>query len=499
MLSQFQRMGSGCGIEIRGDDLHVIAVKSRRAGLTVLGSTKIERFRNRPAAEWGAEYADFLVASGLSHVSATVSLPRRDVIVRQIQLPPMKEKERAAAVLYQLDALHPFAEDEVFHAYSVLDTRAQGPTPVVVVVAEREIVTHYADLFEEAGIAIAAFTVAASSLRAALQLRQDRMATPLLLMNREGTKLEVYGESTGRPVLNVEFNLGAVPADRALQLAEADLRLERGESAALILTGEPIEVEPSGALTLTSPTEVFPVPLSAPSDFDLAIDIQSLATAIESACPRLGWGANLLPADRRQTDSRLVWAPTAVLVGLLVILAAGFLLRPVIQNRAYAASIEEKLVALEEVVASAESSRVATADVRERVAVLEGLGGRTTQDLRILSEMANLLPASAWLQTMTLDDDGIRLNGEARSAAPLLGILNQANTVEGFAFGSSLVQRNEKERFEIVALRGAVGALPTDQTSFDDANPVEEPIAPDSDLEPTDPPETVTATDGEAP
>jgi len=113
--------------------------------------------------------------------------------------------------------------------------------------------------------------------------------------------------------------------------------------------------------------------------------------------------------------------------------------------------------------------------------------------------MANLLPASAWLQSMTLDDDGIRLNGEARNAAPLLGILNQANTVEGFAFGSSLVQRNEKERFEIVALRGTVGALPTDQTSFDDANPVEEPIAPDSDLEPTDPPETVTATDGEAP
>ena len=240
MLSQLQRMGSGCGIEIRGDDLHVIAVKSRPAGLTVLGSTKIEGFRGRPAAEWGAEYADFLVACGLSHVSATVSLPRRDVIVRQIQLPPMKEKERAAAILYQLDALHPFAEDEVFHAYAVLDAQAQGPPPVVVVVAEREIVTHYADLFEEAGIAVAAFTVAASSLRAALQLRQDRMATPLLLMNREGAELEVYGESTGRPVLNVEFNLGAVPADRALQLAEADLRLERGESAALILTGEPM-------------------------------------------------------------------------------------------------------------------------------------------------------------------------------------------------------------------------------------------------------------------
>lgn len=468
MFSQFQRIGSGCGIEIRGEDLHVVAVKSRRAGLEVLGSTKIENFRERPAAEWGAEYADFLLSSGLSHVSATVSLPRQDVIVRQIQLPTMKEKELAAAVGYQLDALHPFADDEVFHAYAVMGGSSDGPAPVVVVIAERDVVNHYADLFQEAGIAVSAFSVAASSLRAALQLRQDRSDTPLLVMNRDGEDLEVYGESAGRPALNIEFNLGAVSPERAVQLAEADLRLEQGESASLVLTGEPLAIESTESLELTSPAEVFPVPLAAPADFDLAADIQSLSTAIESACPKLGWGANLLPIDRRQTDSRLLWVPTAVLAGMLVLLAAGFLLRPMIQNRAYAATIEEQLAALEDVVASTENNRVATADVRERVAILEVLAGRTTQDLRIISETSSILPASAWLQLMTVDDDGIRLTGEAASAAPLLGILNQARTVEDVAFSTSLVQRNEKERFEIRGSRAAVGVFPTGEIPVDD-------------------------------
>ena len=112
--------------------------------------------------------------------------------------------------------------------------------------------------------------------------------------------------------------------------------------------------------------------------------------------------------------------------------------------------------------------------------------------------MANLLPASAWLQSMTLDDDGIRLNGEAQNAAPLLGILSQAQTVEDFAFGGSLVQREDKERFEIVAVRGAVGALPSGVTSFDGAARAEEQAEPDSTPEPVESLEPGTDTAAEA-
>jgi len=481
MLSQFQRIGSGCGIEIRGEDLHVVAVKSRRAGLTVLGSAKIENFRERPATEWGREYADFLTSCGFAHVSATVSLSREDVIVRQIQLPPMGEKERASAVRYQLDGLHPFAEDEVFHAYAVLAAEAKGPSSVVVVIAEQKTVTHYADLFEEAGIAVAAFTVSASSLRAALKLRTDRLSTPLLVVNRSGQDLEIYGESAGRAALSVEFDLGAVPAGRALQLAEADLRLDRGETAVLVLSGEPLDVDPANALTPASVGEIFPVPVSAPADFDLSRDLQSLATAVESACPRLGWGANLLPLDRRRTDSRLVWIPTAVLAGLLVLLGIGFLLRSTIQNRAYAALIEQRLAALQDVVDSAESNREEAAEVRERIEVLEGQAARTLQDLRIVSEISTLLPPSAWLQSLTVNDEGIRLSGETANAAPLLGVLNQARTVQGVAFATSLVRREDKERFEITAQRGIPGAQPIaapDAAAVPAAAPAEAETAP---------------------
>jgi Tfp pilus assembly protein PilN len=286
------------------------------------------------------------------------------------------------------------------------------------------------------------------------------MATPLLVVNREGQDLEVYGESAGRAALSVEFDLAAVPAERALQLAEADLRLDRGETAVLVLAGEPLDVDAANALTPASVSEVFPVPVSAPAGFDLSRDLQSLAVAVESACPRLGWGANLLPVERRRSDSRLVWIPTAVLAGLLVLLGIGFLLRSTIQNRAYAAVIEQRLAALQEVVDSTESNREEAAEVREKIAVLEGQASRTLQDLRIVSEISTLLPASAWLQSLTVDDAGVRLSGETANAAPLLGVLNQARTVQGVAFATSLVRREGKERFEITAQRGSPDARP---------------------------------------
>ena len=44
-INQFFRLGTGCGIEIRGNELRIVVVRSRRAGVDVLGYLKIENFR----------------------------------------------------------------------------------------------------------------------------------------------------------------------------------------------------------------------------------------------------------------------------------------------------------------------------------------------------------------------------------------------------------------------------------------------------------------------
>ena len=79
-----QAFGSGIGIQIGGSHLEVAAARVRPSRIRVLGRLTIENFVTRPAAEWGSEYARFLKSLGIGHLSATVLLPRGEVIVRQL-------------------------------------------------------------------------------------------------------------------------------------------------------------------------------------------------------------------------------------------------------------------------------------------------------------------------------------------------------------------------------------------------------------------------------
>ena len=58
--------GSGVGIEIGATDLEVAATRVRPTGIQVLGRLTLENYAQRPAAEWGAEYARFLKTAGRS-------------------------------------------------------------------------------------------------------------------------------------------------------------------------------------------------------------------------------------------------------------------------------------------------------------------------------------------------------------------------------------------------------------------------------------------------
>ncbi len=69
--------GTGFGIAIGERNLEAAIVKARPSGVTLVATATIYGFRNRPAAEWGAELLKFVAASGETRLAATpVLLPR---------------------------------------------------------------------------------------------------------------------------------------------------------------------------------------------------------------------------------------------------------------------------------------------------------------------------------------------------------------------------------------------------------------------------------------
>jgi hypothetical protein len=106
-VRKFLAFGSGVGIEITGprgaETLRISAVRVRPTGSRVMGGFSIENAAQQPAAEWGQVYSAFVKKLGLKHIVATVLVPREDVILRQVLVPGVSDKDLPAAIVLQRD------------------------------------------------------------------------------------------------------------------------------------------------------------------------------------------------------------------------------------------------------------------------------------------------------------------------------------------------------------------------------------------------------------
>ncbi len=247
----------------------------------------IDDFPHQPAGVWGTDYAAFLRRLDLRYVSATVLLPRQDLIVRQLAFPGVSGRDLASAVRFQLDGLHPYPEDDVIADWA----RLPGTSIVLVAIARRAVIERYATMFAEAGIKISSFTCSAAAIRSALRLFNAGPAPEILAFERAtgetgAGRVEFYGESPAHPLFSASFDVDEESGEERLAaLARAELRLDPA-----------IEARPLRELLSAEPALPY-------------------AAALASACPRLCLGLNLLPADQRQTSSRMQWIPSAALGG----------------------------------------------------------------------------------------------------------------------------------------------------------------------------------------
>jgi hypothetical protein len=393
--------GSGVGIEIGAVDLEVAATRVRPTGIQVLGRLTVEKYAQRPAAEWGAEYAAFLKAAGAERISATVLLPRREVIVRQLALPGVAPKDIEGAIRFQLDSLHPYGDDEVVWGWSPL---AYGS--VLVGIARRDAVDRYVSLFAEAGVAVASFTFSAAAVHAAIRLNGiAELGEGFVALSRSAAgAVEVYGESRSRPLFSAEFDLAP---QRAASLALSELRLAPDT--------EPRTLE-----------EILPKPDVNPVANDLSRNALPYATALAGACPRLAPAANVLPPEHRRFNSRAVFVPTMVLATLLLLVAGSMAAYSSWSEKQYLKQLNAEIAKLEPLRRRADAVDRQTALARGRAQLLDQFRKQTRMDLDALNEMTRLMEPPAWTNSISLEREVVRITGDAPQTSPYTKILDSS-------------------------------------------------------------------------
>jgi Tfp pilus assembly protein PilN len=427
VLKKFAAFGSGIGIEIAGprgsESLRITAVRVRPAGVRVLGRLTIEDFPHQPAGVWGSDYAAFLRKLDLRHVPATVLVPRQDVILRQLSLPGVGDKDLDSAIRFQFDGLHPYPEDDVISSWA----RLLGTSTVLIAIARRAEIGRYATAFSEAGVKLGGFTCSAAAIHSSLRLFGQTPPSPTLLFEENDGALELYGESPAHPLFSARFDSSAAP--RAAELACAELRIEPG-------------TEPK-PLASAFPTGISGGP------------VLPYCAALASACPRLSLALNLLPAERRDTSSRSVWIPATALAVLVAMLAGTLFAMPAYQDHRYERSLQSEIAKVEPGARRAAAVERDTDTLRKRTILLDDFRRRSKLDMDVLEEMTRLLPPQVWLNLLDLNRTQVAIAGETDQAAPLLKLIDGSPYFEASEFLVPPTRAANGETFRIRTNREA--------------------------------------------
>jgi Tfp pilus assembly protein PilN len=413
---RYLAFGSAAGIEIGERDMHAAIVRARPSGATVAATLRIADFRTRPPKDWGSEYHHWLKQHGEKHLSATIVLPRREVIVRQAAMPGVTKKDLPSAVSYQIDSLHPYGEEEVAYGWS-----PAGPGSVAVGMIREGALEKYIRMFQDAGIPVAGFTFSASAIYAALRLYGPAPTEFAAWREDESGAVEIYGESPARSIFSAGFD---VPPARALALARAELRLP-----------------PENARTFES---VLPQSRNVATVSPLAY-AAGLASIASWRTPY----ANLLPAEKRTVRSRARWVPTIVLG--LALLAAGSALFAYqqIRRQRYIGELSAEIAKVQPLAMRADALDRRTAEHRQRIKLLDLYRKRPQGDIDVLAELSRLLPTPVWTQSIDINEDTVTIAGEADQAAPLLKVLDSSPLFQNSEFQMGLMKTLQTETFRI--------------------------------------------------
>jgi general secretion pathway protein L len=180
---------------------------------------------------------------------------------------------------------------------------------------------------------------------------------------------------------------------------------------------------------------------------DRGAAVLALAVATGARRPIL----NLLPPEARPwspSREQLVSAGVAAVAALLGLTLA---LTHAMTTERYLGRVTQEIHRLEPEAKAVEALAADLARKRRLLGALESVQAASIQALPVLHELTETMPASAWLQALVMDRQGVELTGQSEAASTLIPLLEASPRLERVEFTSPVTKTQNKEQFRIRA------------------------------------------------
>ena len=431
------------GLALRDGQVDVVALRER------LGKPRLLTAFSVPADEdTAAAIRRQLQEAGVRGRHARVALPRRAVVAKAVELPPVPGADVRQMVGFELERHLPFPPGEALFDFEVLSSEAGRPLRVLLVAVERRSQERIRQILGDAGLTPRFVGVGIHSL-ARLVAGHAGRGRIVLWLDASDAELAVVVQ--GRIVASRAFPVPDAP-DRGRAL-EAEIRRtlaalpesERSEIAEIVFEGLPppaLEVEALPVRFGIDP----PAGLSVAED----VSLPALAVALQRG-DRKARPANLLPDDLRPRPFPWPLAATAAVALFTLAIGAAIPTVSFVRERRALAALDARIARLAPEVQRAERRLADVERARRELATLREFEERGLHPLPVLRELTDTIPGDAWLTNFSVDRNGLELGGFANAASQLIPLLEASPSLERVEFTSPVTKGRDREQFRLRA------------------------------------------------
>ena len=456
---------SSVGIEARQEDLVISCLKSNFSGGVFTHFKRIAAYRTRDPEEVRKEIERYFKSQGLSRDRIVLGIPRVDAIIRHLDLPREVEDNLKQVVLYQVQSYEPSEEDKYYFDYvSMNPKQTDKRLQILLVMVKKAVFDAHLELMLKFGIRPATVTVGSVAL--ANLLVQSGIGEPgktFILADLRPNGIEVLALRDGSLVFSRESERTESPGWRGtllreLEFASAKIRLGPEDTVEkILLAGEEADAahsemkEEIGECQLMSSHMRLETPLRNRPHLDEGSI--SIALAYAGIVRRPLMGLNLLPQELRVQQTRWAYVP-AIILGLVnLVLLAGLILQPMIQERIMVRRLDQEINSLKGRVDRVQALRSQAMALEKKIRFMEDLVSQSDMNLEILRELTTIFPADTFLNFYKNTDCTIQLGGSSPAAPNLIPKLESSPLLKSVQVRGTMFKdpQTGKDRFTFEA------------------------------------------------
>ena len=449
------------GVSFGEDALHLSLLSRHWKRLRRVDRQTLGRFDQVPSTERRRQVQAFLKRNEVTHCNVVLSVPRREVLVRELELPAEAGDNLAKVVEYQMVNLLPSEEQAVSYDYLAVPEASSSPRlRATIFVILQSTLERYLGLCRELGLALDRIVpqgVAVADYVRSAAPRAGSAASLIAVPGPGGG--ELVGLAQGQLRLCKEYRSDgpglAAALENEVDLFRGEARLPEETPVELFLAGDDEALAEAGGRL--RPRAV-PLPQAAvvrrtgPADRDPGTHWPALAAAFCGFKRKGALEVNLLPVEQRVRKPRWEMLPTYALLAANGLLLLGLLFRGPVQQAALSEELSRERERLQPAVTAYRKLESEADHWRGRAGLLGRHKHRNQALLAALADLSLIWPEDSMVTLFNLEDGVIRIQGTSGQAAALPRILEDSLYFKEVELVSAITRNAEgRESYRIQA------------------------------------------------